>query len=109
MVSRPDTRLVFNKVPSRGLPVPGETTIYDVSQTNDLDDTPLNGGFLVETLCVSLDVYAYARMVAAGGTWVDLVDRTYIFCVDGSNTASEHEPFRVEIYGDGIVLRWEVS
>ncbi|KAJ8489819.1 hypothetical protein ONZ45_g13427 [Pleurotus djamor] len=72
MVARANTRLVFNKVPSQGLPVPGETSIYDASQTIDLDDTPLNGGFLVKTLCVCLDVYVYARMVAAGGKWAGL-------------------------------------
>ncbi|KAJ8514987.1 hypothetical protein ONZ45_g7524 [Pleurotus djamor] len=93
MVARANTRLVFNKVPSQGLPVPGETTIYDASQTIDLDDTPLNGGFLVKTLCVSLDVYAYARMVAAGGKWAGLPP----IPLGGP----------VENYGVGVVLRSE--
>ena len=35
--------------------MPGKTTVYDDSQTIDLDTVPLNGGFLVKTLVLSID------------------------------------------------------
>ncbi|KAH8110288.1 hypothetical protein DFH11DRAFT_1547594 [Phellopilus nigrolimitatus] len=57
----PNPRLVFSAVPN-GLPVPGETTTYDTSQTIDLDTVDLNGGFLVRLLAVSLDPYMRNRM-----------------------------------------------
>ena len=45
-----------------GYPVPGKTTVYDESQTIDLDNVPLNGGVLVKTLVLSVDPYMRGRM-----------------------------------------------
>ncbi|KAJ7676982.1 hypothetical protein DFH06DRAFT_1317581 [Mycena polygramma] len=40
-----------------GYPVPGETTVYDTTQTIDLETAPLDGGFLIKTLVLSVDPY----------------------------------------------------
>ena len=45
-----------------GYPVPGKATVYDESQTIDLDNVPLNGGVLVKTLVLSVDPYMRGRM-----------------------------------------------
>lgn len=42
--------------------MPGKTTVYDESQTIDLDSVPLNGGVLVKTLVLSIDPYLRGRM-----------------------------------------------
>ncbi|KAJ8514280.1 hypothetical protein ONZ45_g8167 [Pleurotus djamor] len=72
MVAIANKRLVFKQVPTQGWPVPGETTVYDASQTIDLDTVPLNGGFLVKTLYVSLDYWIYSRMVVSGGPFTGI-------------------------------------
>ncbi|KAI0709915.1 NAD(P)-binding protein [Earliella scabrosa] len=54
-------RFLFNEVPT-GYPVPGKTTIYDESQTIDLDTVPLEGGFLLKVLVLSIDPYLRGRM-----------------------------------------------
>ncbi|KAI0649878.1 NAD-P-binding protein [Trametes meyenii] len=54
-------RYLFNEVPA-GYPEPGKTTVYDASQTIDLDNAPLNGGFLVKVLVVSVDPYMRGKM-----------------------------------------------
>ncbi|KAJ8502400.1 hypothetical protein ONZ45_g11798 [Pleurotus djamor] len=72
MVAIANKRLVFKQVPTQGWPVPGETTVYDSSQTIDLDNVPLNGGFLVKTLYVSLDYWIYSRMVVSGGPFTGI-------------------------------------
>ncbi|PPQ76838.1 hypothetical protein CVT26_002296 [Gymnopilus dilepis] len=56
-------RILFNSVPG-DLPEPGKTTIYDESQALDLDTVPLNGGFLVKLLEISVDPYMKGRMHA---------------------------------------------
>ncbi|KAJ7777710.1 alcohol dehydrogenase [Mycena maculata] len=56
-----NARVIFNSVPE-GYPVPGETTVYDATQTIDLDAVPLNGGFLLKTLIVSVDPFLRGRM-----------------------------------------------
>ncbi|CAE6411095.1 unnamed protein product [Rhizoctonia solani] len=56
-----NARLVFNKVP-QDFPVPGETTVYDTSETIDLDNVALNGGILAKTLYLSIDPYFRGRM-----------------------------------------------
>ncbi|KAF4622619.1 hypothetical protein D9613_009028 [Agrocybe pediades] len=61
MPSLPNGRVIFNSVPE-GYPIPGETTVYDTSQTIDLDNTALDGGFLMKTLEVSVDPYMRGRM-----------------------------------------------
>ncbi|PCH38833.1 alcohol dehydrogenase [Wolfiporia cocos MD-104 SS10] len=54
-------RLFFNEIPT-GLPEPGKTTVYDTSETIDLDETSLGGGFLVKTLVLSIDPYQRGKM-----------------------------------------------
>ncbi|KZP04315.1 NAD-P-binding protein [Athelia psychrophila] len=54
-------RHLFNEVPT-GFPVPGKTTVYDASQTIDLENVPLNGGFLLKVLVVSIDPYLRGKM-----------------------------------------------
>ena len=45
-----------------GYPVPGKTTIYDTSETIDLENVALNGGFLVKVLVLSIDPFLRGRM-----------------------------------------------
>ncbi|KAF7345141.1 NAD P-binding protein [Mycena sanguinolenta] len=54
-------RVLFAKIP-KDFPVPGETTVYDTTQTIDLESVPLNGGFLLKTLVLSIDPYMRGRM-----------------------------------------------
>uniref|UniRef100_UPI0031B8B3CB Ene-reductase 1 n=1 Tax=Cyclocybe aegerita TaxID=1973307 RepID=UPI0031B8B3CB len=56
-------RIIFNSIPT-GFPVPGETTIYDTTETIDLDTAPLDGGFLLKTLELSVDPYMRGGMRA---------------------------------------------
>ncbi|KAJ6622524.1 hypothetical protein B0H10DRAFT_2013058 [Mycena sp. CBHHK59/15] len=63
MPSVTNGRVLFNAVP-QGYPVPGETTVYDTTATIDLDNIPLNGGFLIKTLVLSVDPYMRGRMRA---------------------------------------------
>ncbi|KAJ7676980.1 hypothetical protein DFH06DRAFT_1428958 [Mycena polygramma] len=58
-----NARVLFNSVPT-GYPVPGETTVYDTTHSIDLDTVPLNGGFLIKTLVLSVDPYFRGRMRA---------------------------------------------
>ncbi|EGN98193.1 hypothetical protein SERLA73DRAFT_138524, partial [Serpula lacrymans var. lacrymans S7.3] len=61
MAPTKNARLLFNEVPD-GYPIPGQTTVYDVSEKIDLDNVPLNGGFLLKTLVLSIDPYLRGRM-----------------------------------------------
>jgi len=45
-----------------GYPEPGKTTVFDESETIDLDNVNLNGGFLLKTLYLSVDPYFRGRM-----------------------------------------------
>ncbi|KZT03633.1 NAD(P)-binding protein [Laetiporus sulphureus 93-53] len=54
-------RVLFNEIPT-GYPDPSRTTVYDQSQTIDLDNEPLEGGFLVKILVLSIDPYMRGRM-----------------------------------------------
>jgi len=54
-------RHLFNEVP-KGYPVPGKTTVYDASQKIDLETVPLNGGFLLKTLALSIDLFMRGKM-----------------------------------------------
>lgn len=47
---------------SIGYPIPGRTTVCDESETIDLENAPLNGGFLIKILSVSIDPYMRGRM-----------------------------------------------
>jgi NADPH-dependent curcumin reductase CurA len=49
-----------------GYPEPDVDTITDTSETIDLDNVPLNGGFLVKTLALSIDPYLRGKMRDAG-------------------------------------------
>lgn len=46
----------------KGLVEPGKHLKYDDSQTIDLENVPLDGGYLVKTLVLSVDPYMRARM-----------------------------------------------
>ncbi|KAF7340530.1 PKS-ER domain-containing protein [Mycena sanguinolenta] len=49
-------RVLFNTIPD-DYPVPGETTVYDTSQTIDIENVLLNGGILIKVLALSVDPY----------------------------------------------------
>ncbi|KAF7297373.1 PKS-ER domain-containing protein [Mycena indigotica] len=54
-------RALFAAVPI-GYPVVDQTIVYDNTQTIDLANAPLNGGFLVKVLVLSVDPYMRGRM-----------------------------------------------
>ncbi|KAJ7343061.1 hypothetical protein DFH08DRAFT_782765 [Mycena albidolilacea] len=54
-------RVLFNAVPE-DYPVPGKTTVYDTSETIDLESAPLNGGILIKVLLLSIDPYMRGRL-----------------------------------------------
>ncbi|KAF8881862.1 hypothetical protein BD779DRAFT_1675207 [Infundibulicybe gibba] len=56
-------RALFNSVPT-GYPEPGKTIVYDTTQTIDLENVALDGGFLVKTLVLSIDPWLRGRMRA---------------------------------------------
>lgn len=56
-----NARAIYNSVPT-DYPEPGKTIIHDTSSTIDLDNVPLNGGFLLKTLVLSIDPYLRNRM-----------------------------------------------
>ena len=47
-----------------GYPEPGKTTVYDTTETIDLQTVVLNGGILIKTLELSIDPYIRNRMRA---------------------------------------------
>ncbi|KAI0319232.1 alcohol dehydrogenase [Amylostereum chailletii] len=56
-------RHTFAEIPTdAGLIAPGKHLKYDDSQTIDLDNVPLGGGFLIKTLVLSVDPYMRWRM-----------------------------------------------
>ncbi|KAJ7758650.1 hypothetical protein B0H16DRAFT_1416140 [Mycena metata] len=61
MPSVQNGRVLFNSAP-KDFPVPGETTVYDTTQTIDPDTVPLNGGILLKTLVLSIDPYFRVMM-----------------------------------------------
>jgi NADPH-dependent curcumin reductase CurA len=56
-----NSRVLFADIPEEH-PIPGKTTKFDTSETIDLDNIPLNGGFLLKTLVLSPDPYMRRRM-----------------------------------------------
>ncbi|KAH9937950.1 hypothetical protein B0H21DRAFT_825394 [Amylocystis lapponica] len=56
-----NARHLFNQIPD-GFPEPGKTTVHDTSETIDLENVPLHGGFLLKTLALSIDPYMRGRM-----------------------------------------------
>ncbi|KAJ7830640.1 hypothetical protein B0H14DRAFT_2806749 [Mycena olivaceomarginata] len=93
MAPIPNARVLFNSIPE-SYPVPGETTVYDTTQTLDLETVPLNGGFLVKTLVLSVDPYFRGRMAPAE-------KKSYI--------PSFQIGAPLDGYGIGVVLRSENS
>ena len=61
MFSRSLSRILLLNIHT-GYPEPGKTTVYDDSQSIDLEETPLDGGFLVKVLVLSIDPYMRGRM-----------------------------------------------
>ncbi|CAK5276477.1 unnamed protein product [Mycena citricolor] len=61
MTSTPNARVLFNSIP-KDYPVPGETTVYDASETIDPENVDLKGGFLFKLLVLSVDPYMRGRM-----------------------------------------------
>ncbi|KAJ7668858.1 hypothetical protein B0H17DRAFT_1087578 [Mycena rosella] len=61
MAPTTNNRVIFAAIP-KDYPIPGETTVYDTTQTIDLDAVPLNGGFIIKTLVLSVDPYMRGRM-----------------------------------------------
>jgi NADPH-dependent curcumin reductase CurA len=47
---------------SKGYPEPGKTTVYDTTETIDLETVALKGGCLIKTLELSIDPYIRGRM-----------------------------------------------
>lgn len=45
-----------------GHPVPGQTTVYDESEKIDVENCPLDGGFLVKTLYLSIEPVICGRL-----------------------------------------------
>ncbi|KAF7375739.1 SGNH hydrolase [Mycena sanguinolenta] len=88
-----NARVLFASIP-KGFPVPGETTVYDTAQKIDLEGVPLNSGFLIKTLVLSVDPYMRNRM-------------------HGPEKKSYSPPFALGApligYGVGVVLRSENS
>ncbi|KIJ20091.1 hypothetical protein PAXINDRAFT_107808 [Paxillus involutus ATCC 200175] len=86
-----NARHVFNEIPT-GYPISGQTTVYDASRTIDLESAPLNGGFLLKTLVLSIDPYMRGRM-------------------RGASKKSYNPPFQLgqplQNYGVGVVVRSE--
>ncbi|KAF8158806.1 hypothetical protein K438DRAFT_1942587 [Mycena galopus ATCC 62051] len=86
-----NARVIFNAIP-KDFPIPGETTVHDTTQTIDLDGVPLNGGFLIKTLVLSVDPYMRGRM-------------------HGPEKKSYQPPFPLGVplvgFGVGVVLRSE--
>ncbi|CAA7264360.1 unnamed protein product [Cyclocybe aegerita] len=62
-------RVLFTSVPS-GLPIPGQSTIYDTSELIDPDNVPLDGGFLLKTLELSIEPYMTTMMRGPGGKYL---------------------------------------
>ncbi|KZT29232.1 alcohol dehydrogenase [Neolentinus lepideus HHB14362 ss-1] len=84
-------RLLFNAYPD-GLPQPGKATRYDGSQTIDPDTVPLNGGFLIKTLVLSIDPFIVAKMRPK---------------TPGASLLAYTIGEPIEDYGVGVVLRSE--
>ena len=74
-----NARVIFNSIPEgviiltiplnssslafhAAFPEPGKTTVYDTSEKIDVEKVPLNGGFLIKVLELSIDPYMRNRM-----------------------------------------------
>ncbi|KAJ7101711.1 chaperonin 10-like protein, partial [Mycena epipterygia] len=84
-------RVLFASIPE-GYPIPGKTTVYDTSEIIDPETVPLNGGFLLKTLVLSVDPYMRGRMRSP-----DIPSYSVAFKIGAP----------LQGYGIGIVLRSE--
>ncbi|KAJ6452500.1 hypothetical protein C8R45DRAFT_1040828 [Mycena sanguinolenta] len=64
MAPQQNGRVLFNAIPD-DYPIPGKTTVYDTTQTIDVENAPLNGGILIKVLLLSIDPYMRGRLRAA--------------------------------------------
>ncbi|TBU32689.1 NAD(P)-binding protein [Dichomitus squalens] len=87
-------RVLFNEYLPTGYPIPGKTVVYDTSETIDLENVALNGGFLVKVLVLSIDPYQRNRLKAPSD------QRSY-----GSFELGKP----IQNFGVGVVLRSENS
>ena len=73
---------ILNRV--SGYPVPGKTTIYDSSQSIDPEIVPLNGGFLIKTLVLSISPFLRGLMLGPSA-------KTYAVSTSTSDTFSKYD------------------
>ena len=96
---------------AEGYPEPGKTTVYDESETIDLDNAALNGGFLVKTLYLSIDPYLRGKMrdptVESYSVCPVVLMRFRSFASDPSPQPAYLKGKPLDNYGVGIVLRSE--
>ena len=82
-------RVIFNSIPAPGsYPVPGKTVVYDDSQTIDLENVSLKGGFLVKTLTLSIDPYLRGRMREPHIKSYAVSIADHMYCMDTPLTSS---------------------
>jgi len=86
-------RVLFKSIPE-GYPEPGKTTVYDTTAKIDLENAPLNGGFLLKTLVLSIDPYMRGRMRSP-----EIKSYTPPFAIGQALTG----------YGVGVVVRSELA
>ncbi|KAF9470780.1 NAD(P)-binding protein, partial [Pholiota conissans] len=98
-------RILFNSVPT-GFPEPGKTTIYDTTQTIDLESIALDGGVLIKVLELSVDPYMRGRMrdpsVKSYAPAFVIGEPTYGFGV-GVVVRSENPAFKTNDHVYGIL------
>jgi hypothetical protein len=111
-----------------GYPVPGKTTTTVDTETIDLDNAPLNGGFLLKTLVLSIDPYLRGKMrdpkiksysVSSSPVYsfVLLIDATFSLaslsasrmCIGNCSRGyfTQRSMDRIYNFGVGVVLRSE--
>ncbi|KAF7324120.1 Zinc-type alcohol dehydrogenase-like protein PB24D3.08c [Mycena kentingensis (nom. inval.)] len=61
MPPTPNARVIYASLPAN-YPVAGETMVHDTTAEIDLENAPLNGGFLLKTLVLSIDPYMRGKM-----------------------------------------------
>ena len=96
---------------AEGYPEPGKTTVYDESETIDLDNAPLNGGFLVKTLYLSIDPYLRGKMrdpkIESYSVCPVVLIRFRSLASDPSPQPAYLKGKPLDNFGIGIVLRSE--
>lgn len=74
MAPTPNPKVLYKSIP-HGYPVPGQDLVYDTSATIDLENVPLNGGYLSKLVVVSPEPWLRERL-----RWVKAFDSTCIIC-----------------------------